>query len=246
MMKKAFTMSEVLLTLGIIGVIASLTLPTIVQGVQKKELQARLKTAFSEVNQVSQQFYAEHEVPFSEWASRKSVNDYAREFMSYFNGGRQVSTYTYADGNADTSAKMPYVIRNMGGIRSSTIICDDGGFWKDASGKLFFFNNPPNAGENGPVFCIDVNGMKKPNTWGKDIFVFQFTQDGLVIPMGQEHKTNPKENAYGWEQQFFFTGPERCSPYATHPELDVTCAFYALQDISPKNEKQSYWGDFIR
>ena len=64
-MKKAFTMSEVLMTLGIIGVVASLTLPTIVQGVQSKELQARLKTTYSELNQVSQKFYAEHEVPFS-------------------------------------------------------------------------------------------------------------------------------------------------------------------------------------
>lgn len=42
-MKKAFTMSEVLMTLGIIGVVASLTLPTIVQGVQSKELQATFK-----------------------------------------------------------------------------------------------------------------------------------------------------------------------------------------------------------
>lgn len=245
-MKKAFTMSEVLLTLGIIGVVASLTLPSIVQGIQNKELQARLKTTYSELNQVSQKFYAEHEVPFSEWASRKSVMDYAREFMSYYKGSKQISTYTYANGSADTSNKMPYVIRNLGGIRSSTIICDDGGFWKDVSGKLYFFNNPPRPGENGPVFCVDINGMQKPNTFGKDIFVFQFTQDGLVIPMGQNHRTNPQENAQGWEHQFFFTGPERCSPYATHPELNVACAFYALQNVNPKNEKQSYWGDFIK
>ncbi len=245
-MRKAFTMSEVLLTLGIIGVVASLTLPNLASGIQNKVLQTRLKRTYSELNQIATQFYAENEISFSEWASRQSVNDYARKFMSYFNGGRQVSTYTYADGDADVSAKMPYVIRNLGGIRSSTIICDDGGFWTNNSGELFFFNNPPLSGENGPVFCVDLNGMQRPNTWGKDIFVFQFTQDGLVIPMGQEHKTNPKENAMGWEQQFFFTGQERCSPYADHPEKNVACAFYALQDVNPKNEKQSYWGDFVR
>lgn len=245
-MKKAFTMSEVLLTLGIIGVVASMTLPGLMDNIQKRGLEGRLKKAYSEVNQVAQQFYAENEISFSEWASRQSVNDYARKFMSYFSGARQISTYTYADGNADVSSKMPYVIRNLGGIRSSTIICDDGGFWTDASGKLFSFNNSPLADQNGPIFCIDVNGLQRPNMFGRDIFVFQFTLDGLVIPMGQEHKTNPTENASGWEQQFFFEGPERCSPYATHPELNVACAFYALQDVNPKNEKQTYWGDFLR
>lgn len=246
MRRNAFTMSEVLVTLGIIGVVASLTLPTIVQGIQGRELYGRLRTTYSELNQVSQRFYAENEIPFSEWASRKSVDEYAKEFMSYYKGSRRVSSYTYADGNAAVSGKMPYVIRNMGGIRSSTIICDDGGFWNDASGKLYFFNNPPNPGENGPVFCVDINGMKKPNTWGKDIFVFQFTQDGLVIPMGQEHKFNPIENKKGWETQFFFKGPERCSPYATHPELDVACAYYALQNVSPKSSNKTYWGDFVK
>lgn len=242
MMKKAFTMSEVLITLSIIGIVASMTLPTIVQGVQSRELQSRLKTTFSELNQVSQLFYAENEIPFPDWSAKKSVNDYARKFMSYYKGSRQISTFTYAQ----NISKAPYKIYNMGGIASSTIICDDGGFWKDTSGKLYFFNNPPNYGENGPVFCVDINGMKRPNTWGKDIFVFQFTRDGLVIPMGQEHKNNPKENAKGWETQFFFKDPLHCSPYASHPEYNTACAYYALRDESPKNSNQRYWKHFVK
>lgn len=242
MIKKAFTMSEVLITLGIIGVVASMTLPTLVQGIQGKELQGRLKTTYSELNQVSQKFYAEQEVPFPEWAAKKSVDQYAQEFMSYYKGARKVSNFTY---NQNIS-NAPYEMRNMGGVKSATIICDDGGFWKDASGKLYFFNNPPNAGENGPVFCVDINGMQKPNTWGKDIFVFQFTTDGLVIPMGQPHKDNPRENARGWETQFFFTGSTYCSPHAAHPQNNTACAYYALQDVSPKNSKYNYWGDFVR
>ena len=156
--KFGFTMSEVLITLSIIGVVASLTLPTIVQGIQGKELQARLKTTYSELNQVSQKFYAENEIPFPTWAAKKSVDQYAKEFMSYYKGSRQVSTFTYTQ---DIS-KAPYEIRNMGGVKSSTIICDDGGFWKDASGKLYFFNNPPNAAAwNLPKLTNSSNNLNK-------------------------------------------------------------------------------------
>ena len=59
-MRKAFTMSEVLLTLGIIGVVASLTLPNLASGIQNKVLQTRLKRTYSELNQIATQFYAEN------------------------------------------------------------------------------------------------------------------------------------------------------------------------------------------
>lgn len=35
-MKKAFTLAEVLITLGIIGVVAAITLPTLIANYQKK------------------------------------------------------------------------------------------------------------------------------------------------------------------------------------------------------------------
>jgi len=241
-MKKAFTMSEVLITLGIIGIVASMTLPTIVQGVQNKDLQVRLKTTYSELNQMSELFYAEHEIPFPTWAAKKSVDQYSKEFMRYYQGGKKISNFTYSDG----IDKAPYVMHNLGGVKSSTIICDDGGFWTDKSGKLYFFNNPPLAGENGPVFCVDINGKQKPNTWGKDIFVFQFTLDGLVIPMGQPHKNNPVQGAKDWQTQFFYTGQTYCSPHAAHPSNNVACAYYALQNVNPKEGRETYWGDFIR
>lgn len=37
-MKKAFTMAEVLITLGIIGIIAALTIPNLIEGYKKKKI----------------------------------------------------------------------------------------------------------------------------------------------------------------------------------------------------------------
>ena len=38
-MKKGFTLAEVLITLGIIGVVAAMTMPTLIQNHQKRSLE---------------------------------------------------------------------------------------------------------------------------------------------------------------------------------------------------------------
>ena len=45
--KKAFTLAEVLITLTIIGVIAALTIPNLVQSWRKHERISEIKTAYS-------------------------------------------------------------------------------------------------------------------------------------------------------------------------------------------------------
>ena len=45
--KTAFTLAEVLITLGIIGIVAALTLPTMINNTQGKELQSQLLKAYS-------------------------------------------------------------------------------------------------------------------------------------------------------------------------------------------------------
>ena len=42
-MKKAFTLAEVLITLGIIGVVAVLTVPNIISNYQEKVLDTKIK-----------------------------------------------------------------------------------------------------------------------------------------------------------------------------------------------------------
>ncbi len=49
--KNAFTLAEVLITLGIIGVVAAMTLPTLVQKHQKKVIATRLKQTYSQLYQ---------------------------------------------------------------------------------------------------------------------------------------------------------------------------------------------------
>lgn len=45
--KNAFTLAEVLITLGIIGVVAAMTLPSIIQNKQKKDLEVSFKKSYT-------------------------------------------------------------------------------------------------------------------------------------------------------------------------------------------------------
>ena len=52
--KAAFTLAEVLITLGIIGVVAAMTLPTLIAKYQKQEVVTKLKRVYSVMNQAIQ------------------------------------------------------------------------------------------------------------------------------------------------------------------------------------------------
>ena len=58
--KSAFTLAEVLITLGIIGVVSALTLPVLVQKYRNNVVETKLKKFYSEINQAIQLSEAEY------------------------------------------------------------------------------------------------------------------------------------------------------------------------------------------
>ncbi len=65
-MKKAFTLAEVLITLGIIGIVAAMTLPSLIEKHQKKVMVSRVKKIYTTVSQAMLRSYSENG-EFSEW-----------------------------------------------------------------------------------------------------------------------------------------------------------------------------------
>ena len=49
-MKKAFTLAEVLITLGIVGIVAAMTIPALIGKHKKIETVTKLKTAYATIN----------------------------------------------------------------------------------------------------------------------------------------------------------------------------------------------------
>ena len=62
MRKKAFTLAEVLITLGIIGVVAAMTIPTLMNNTQNNEFKTAYKKAYAEINQAFMQALQEQSI----------------------------------------------------------------------------------------------------------------------------------------------------------------------------------------
>lgn len=83
----AFTLAEVLITLGIIGVVAALTLPSLVQNYEEKATVTRLKKTYSILNQAYLSAVNEHSSP-EHWGLVKSATG------TYDENGNQIFDYT--------------------------------------------------------------------------------------------------------------------------------------------------------
>lgn len=248
-----FTLAEVLITLGIIGVVAALTIPNMIQNSRNKEFQVQLKKVYSEWNQISMQYMNDHEesIPEAvaeEYAKNYNAKIFSQELLKYIKGVNKFSDWNWTtkdeDGNNNSVNAQPYKTYNLSG-NAIKLPCDSSvydGMSIDIGGKLFKFDDPPSQGKNGPRLCVDLNGSRKPNVFGIDIFSFIFTTDGHIIPEGQPHKDSSYKGigAVGnWGNTVsVLEGTDYCTVNR------ITCAYYALNDKNPLGAG-TYWKDYI-
>ena len=257
-MKKAFTLAEVLITLGIIGVVAAMTLPTLINKTKNKELHTAFLKTYSELGQIALLFKAEHGISVAEYAAFSNINDTADLISKYFSGSTKLSDDAMGTPNKDGVYEGLYEMNSLNGQafsggpntggKDSSFLCDDSGIYSNNRGEIFIFNNAPQDGENGPVICVDVNGKKGPNRFGADYFLFIFTIDGGVIPMGQEHDDNTDyvcNSGSGDCNNFSNEGNTYCDKASTNYTKNASCAYYALVDEHPLISGRDYWQDFL-
>lgn len=255
-MKKAFTLAEVLITLAILGFVASVTLPALMTNVQLQELQTQFKRTFLDLNEFASYFQIEHNESVPKYIVNRNNEGkngselMRKEFVKYTANAAKVGTWTDASGR--NGAEMEYKYKTLTetlGSDASSSICDNSGFYIDGLGRIISFDDAPKAGYNGPRICVDINGVKKPNTYGIDVFTFLFTTDGMVIPEGKLHVSSNitpeaynKETSQGWAWEAgTITGPENCY----NSRFGQTCAYYAQKNENPKNPNEEYWKHFI-
>ena len=126
-MKKAFTLAEVLITLGIIGVIAALTLPGLIQGYRKKVTETALKKAYTQLYQALEQAQTDNGEAINwNWEDyqtydRDSAEAFLQEyFYPYFNIIGRSAVQQHKD-------KLKYVIYNFNDDYSG----DPNWFWNN-------------------------------------------------------------------------------------------------------------------
>ena len=189
------------------------TLPSLINNTQNRELQSALNKGYSEISQALEFMKTDIgvEIVPQDYAPRTFVNSY----KNYFKNIRSASI-SFQDNDTETNDyntmkeyqtynKAKNVFYNM---------FDDGQFILP-DGALVMINN---EGYSMLYISIDVNGEGKgPNVWGRDLFTFEITSEGKLLPMGADGTSYTDMSIY-------------CSKSSNDKLNGIACAAKALSD----------------
>jgi prepilin-type N-terminal cleavage/methylation domain-containing protein len=153
--QKAFTLAEVLITIGIIGVVSALTIPTLIKNYQKKVTVEKLKVAYSILSQAVETSKQDNG-DLSTWSLQLSSADFANIYiLPYLKDWSKIPAYqAYTRGNG---GEIPPFNWNTSQLYALS------------NGMVISLNNDC---EQLLQITVDINGKAKPNYMGKDIFIF--------------------------------------------------------------------------
>ena len=230
--KAAFTLAEVLITLGIIGIVAALTLPVIISDVKNSQLEAGLKKAYSVLGQALNMYQAENgeRIIAGDATNRRMIKSYLMQYIKSakdcgFGGSDNKeglekaclpNNYKGIDGDFNGSAKY----ETYNGKSSIALDYFDDGQFVTPDGMLILIENSGGQWFGDQVFIsVDVNGYnKKPNRLGQDLFMFQIDKNGALLPMGAK------------DTKYYSINDDYCSNTSTHNMNGAGCTNSALMN----------------
>lgn len=170
-MKKAFTLAEVLITLGIIGVVAALTMPSLMANYKKSVAKNQFKKTYSTLtnafNQTVQDLGESVNCSDESYTS-EACKELWNEFVKNLNVVKYCETDAYAQGCVpDYSSENFPRTQGCGGF-SAPQIKEQQPAAVLADGSIIF----PYGWQKTlyPGIGFDINGFKKPNVGGQDVF----------------------------------------------------------------------------
>ncbi len=210
--KAAFTMAEILITLGIISVIAVLTLPTLSYNVTTTQFASVLRTSQATISDKLDAAMALEDVsnirdlkPFvtagedlsalykglSKYLALSRVNE--DHVIRKLNDGSTAATWAASDIRQINTNAFIY-ITNFNQDKTTT-------------GGALIKQNGGNILRRVAEVYIDVNGYVKPNQLGYDVYKYYLAQDGRLYPVGGRDvalfesagASGDADSGYGWE-----------------------------------------------
>ena len=206
MKKSGFTLAEVLVTLGIIGVVAALTLPVLNTNVQKQKVGPALRKFISTMENANEHILNDNDTTklssaVSAYTGNEIINnaEYLNEFVKYVNGSMNTDINGESRTLADYTGKLapkPYGGSYNGPGEKSGDAAQYSVF-NFSGGDSFAIKIPANysgttttervASYKGAAAEVwyDLNGLDTPpNKAGIDMFYFVIDENGSVVPFG--------------------------------------------------------------
>jgi len=172
-MKKGFTLSEVLITLGIIGVVAALTMPVLITKYEKKIMVERLKVAYSLLSQAVKLSEASNDESINDWNTTLSAQQFGEKYITPFLKHTKICT-AMTDGCWITDDFNGYYdiakTKIEDTVPYSLVL---------PNGMIVGVNNL--IGYNLNLLIVDIDGPKGKNTMGRDVFCFYIFDKGNKV-----------------------------------------------------------------
>ena len=167
----AFTLAEVLVTLGIIGVVSAMTVPTLMQNYQRQSYVTQLHKTYNEFSQAILRFQTDRNAVNLTEAGLTSQEVCNNLMTSYFKTTQTCEnslTPCFADsyktlqgGTIDFNINTSYVLASGASVR-------------------FMYAQVGNGINKIANITVDVNGKKGPNILGRDLFWMALYNDGVI------------------------------------------------------------------
>ena len=240
--KTAFTLAEVLITIGIIGIVAAMTLPSLITKYKIHELRTRFQKTNSIVNQALK--YTLNDLGLSDYSDMNLFNlpngsqasiyepvykEYNQVWEKQFKGAKKLGRQEILDNiNPNHLSTFPlftktfwgkpadwgHLYATSGNLAPTYYLLPDGSL----IGQIDAFGTCYASCTIATIF-FDTNGpYKGPNRYGYDFFYFDAGIDG---------------------QSIFKCGINEAN--------DRTCFYrYALRDQNPFNTSKTYWDNLYK
>lgn len=184
----AFTIAEILIVMGIIGIVAELTIPDLVKSYEKQVIVTKVKEIYSILSQ-STIMIINNDCGGGDISSvATSRNDIANLYKKQFKVAKDCTdgvttgcfatkTYKYLDNSNWT------ILDSFANVDSAKLILQNG--------MSIAFNGTPDSF----LIYADINNIGSPNQWGKDLFMFRYdvniSKSIKPYPDGTDCNTNP-------------------------------------------------------
>lgn len=210
-MKKftAFTLAEVMITVGILGVVAAMTIPTLVKNYQEDAMVVRFRKVVNDFENAAD-MYLTQEGKTSLAHTALFKND---DGISTFMSDKFLKATAY-NGNESPFADNYARLRDM---KTLAFSCSGNEYLLPNSAAVCLTK------ENGEIkVLVDTNGKAKPNIGGRDMFAFYIFPNATVNPYSKQGVTNGGDAAC--EQCLKDHGcPGEDGSTAACPEATNTC-----------------------
>lgn len=210
--KKAFTLAEILITLGIIGVVAAMTIPNMISNIKDKRTYTQLKATQSILANAIRLAEEEHG-DMSGWnvkmsggaATEEDAKAIANVLKNFIKVSLDCGTY---DENGYCIPAARYLLLNgtpyneyfkIKTYYKINLLNGTSVWWRAASKSEY------TSYDRIAVFFVDVNGIKLPNQVGRDLFTFAYEKGSLraIGAPGYHESDTCKLSSTGWGCAYF-------------------------------------------